>query len=248
MVPAIYSIIRVQGPFSSRIHNVRWLFDFNSKAKFLLFFFGLVSVLSYSDQSIFSSIIRNNLNRYLKNPLFTKSFVRNSAWPNEQDDYGSTSALISPHNGQINEFIKSQNKFASEHHLMEPFGSNYNFDLMSLNNEFLGINTGQSQSQPLAGAIQSGKKINSKLLINQPIGSASTASISTSHHSDSSTKAFNRLNGNVNKTAVSFFDTATKQQAISKSLTVSDNKVNAYSDSNKLKHFNKHSNLFKVGD
>lgn len=82
-----------------------------------------------SEQTIFSSIIRNNLNRYLKNPLFTKSFVRTSIWPGEQDDHhGSTMGLISNAN-QINEFIKSQNKFTNDH-ILEPY-ANFNFDLMN---------------------------------------------------------------------------------------------------------------------
>src|SRR5690625_804153 len=32
----------------------------------------LVILVNQTEQSIFSSLIRNNLNRYLKNPLFTK--------------------------------------------------------------------------------------------------------------------------------------------------------------------------------
>ncbi|OTF68983.1 hypothetical protein BLA29_011690, partial [Euroglyphus maynei] len=48
---------------------------------------------------IFSSLIRNNLNRYLKNPLFTRSLVKNSLWQGEFDgehEHGGSSSLIVP--------------------------------------------------------------------------------------------------------------------------------------------------------
>lgn len=89
--------------------------------------------------NIFSSLIRNNLNRYLKNPLFTRSFVRNSLWQNEFDEHGDGGSLIVP---QMNDFIKSNGQFSANdhHHLaMETFdGKTFsNFDLPTGVNDFL---------------------------------------------------------------------------------------------------------------
>lgn len=172
--------------------------------------------------------MRNNLNRYLKNPLFTKSIA--PGWPGEQYEHGS-SALISPQNGAINEFIKSQNKFANEH-LMEPYNSNYNFNnLMALNSEFPGIIAGQGGPPPPLPhpqAMKAQTRPNTKML-NSPVGSSTNSMVSLSGPPESINRP--QLNG-----TKAFFEDKSSGRQNSKSLSVSSS-VNAYSDTNKLKQF-----------
>ncbi|XP_075680703.1 uncharacterized protein LOC113796724 [Dermatophagoides pteronyssinus] len=106
----------------------------------LIFIIIIISIILDSNRltasNIFSSLIRNNLNRYLKNPLFTRSFVKNSLWQSEFDEHGS---LIVP---QMDNFIKSNGQFSVDdhHHLaMESFdGQTFpSFDLPNGVNDFL---------------------------------------------------------------------------------------------------------------
>lgn len=173
-----------------------------------------------SEQAILPSLIRNNLNRYLKNPLFTKSFVRTSIWPGEQDDpNGVNLGLIASQNAQISEFIKSQNKFTNDH-VLEPYG-NFDFDLLQLNNQYASMMPAKVHQapppQPPPAPLPSPVMQSSKLI--------PQFSDVNSVHNDNEDKHRH------------------------KSLTISALNTNAYSDTNKLESLGK-TNLYsnKVSD
>ncbi|KAF7494438.1 hypothetical protein SSS_02171 [Sarcoptes scabiei] len=89
-----------------------------------------VLVAKPTESSVFSSLIRNNLNRYLKNPLFTRSFVRNSFWPNDEIEDQSVLRLGSnQHPFQEHPLI---NQFGTDSRSLNVPFSNIMFDLPSL--------------------------------------------------------------------------------------------------------------------
>lgn len=207
----------------------------------LLFILTLCAHHHHSHQSIFSSILRNNLNRYLKNPLFTKSVA--PGWPNEAFEYGSggggggRDTLVSPQGSQITEFIKSQNKFTNEH-LMETYGTNFNFDALLPEAFPPGLNSGggiANMPTPAAlSAAPTNTKTYSKLL--PPHHEHQVAPVK--HHSQRSI---------FNATKHFLDDKSAGGRQNSKSLTVSSSNTNAYSDTSKLQQLisgNKNSNLY----
>lgn len=216
-------------------------------------------LIQCSNQSIFSSVLRNNLNRYLKNPIFTKSFVRHSSWPGEFDDvHGGSLPLIPQQSNHITEFIKSQNKFTSDH-VFKPLGANYNFDLLSLHNEFGGMvppPQPPSPNSPTGGhPIQQVNNIKQQGPISPPAqrinhkmtsGSSPSATIAIVAIQPPESMTINRQpidNGTVNYGQDKNW--SSRNRLNSKSLTVTKN-TNAYSDMSKLKQHNNKQQLANV--
>ena len=152
--------------------------------------------------------------------------MRTSIWPGEQDDQGSSMGLIAPQSAQINEFIKSQNKFTNDH-ILEPYG-NYNFDLMQLNNQLANlIAPSPSTAHGASPSIQSNKAIPKF----SDIQSASENSFQPMHF---------------NSTSISSKSDEKPNRSNSKSLVVSASNTNAYSDNKKLSSFNKNTNIYSL--
>lgn len=76
---------------------------------------------SIAADSILSSLLRNNLNRYLKNPLFTKSFVRNSIWNGEFNDPGQLPQMMAAEPTHLNNFMSVQGQFGADSMLHDPY-------------------------------------------------------------------------------------------------------------------------------
>lgn len=79
-----------------------------------ILFISLALFGSISADSILSSLLRNNLNRYFKNPLFTKSFVRDSVWNGGFNDPARLPQMMVAEPNHMNNFMAVQNQFGTD--------------------------------------------------------------------------------------------------------------------------------------